>query len=119
SLDRLTIALRVEIIIAGLPWEEVAPELLKLAGELHAHALGTAWTSLQQSAQRVDARLDELEATLAASPDEGLRYLALAALIAQSTRADGWSDAAIARLHHYRADPSPLVAEAAQFTFEA
>jgi hypothetical protein len=35
--------------------------------------------------------------------------------------AQGWDDATLARLHTYRADTSPLVAAAAQFTlpFEA
>jgi hypothetical protein len=49
--------------------------------------------------------------------DERLRLLALAALIAQSTQASGWSDEAIERLEIYRNDPSPMVAEIAQFTF--
>lgn len=117
SQDRLTTSLRVEIIIAGLPWEEVAPELVRLTNTLHANALSKAWWGIRQAAIRPDARLLDLEMTLAASSDERLRLLALGALIAQSAQASGWSDEAITRLERYRNDPSPLVAETAQFTF--
>jgi hypothetical protein len=117
SQDRLTISLRVEIIIAGLPWKEVASELVRLTNTLHADAMSKAWWGIRQAATRPDARLLDLEMTLAASSDERLRWLALVALIAQSAQASGWSDEAIARLEKYRNDPSPLVAEAAQFTF--
>lgn len=119
SADRLTISFRVRIVLKGLPWEEIAPELLKIASELHADALNKAATTLEGASARPDARLFELETTLAASSDERLRRLALSALIAQARQPDGWSEAAIARLQTYRDDPSPLVAEAAQFTFEA
>ena len=115
--DRLTLSLRIELIIQGLPWEETAPELMKLTDELHAGALARALDALQQASTRPDARLFELETTFAASEDERLRRLALAALVAQSMQAKGWSDEAIARLQTYREDSSPLVAEAAQFTF--
>ena len=80
-------------------------------------ALSKAWRGIQQAAIRPDARLLELEMILAASTDERLRMLALGALIAQSKQSSGWSDEAIARLENYRNDPSPLVAEVAQFTF--
>ncbi len=117
SQDKLTVSLRIEISIAGLPWEEIAPELVRLTNTLHAAALSKAWRGIQQASTRPDAQLLALEMALAASSDERLRWLALSALIAQSAQASGWSDEAIARLETYQNDPSPLVAEAAQFTF--
>ena len=117
--DRLTIKLRVELIIQGLPWEEVAAELTKLVASLHADALERAKLIIQQASRRPDANLFDLEMALTKNDDERLRRLALAALVAQTQRAPGWSDEAIARLEQYRHDPSPLVAEAAQFTFPA
>jgi hypothetical protein len=117
SKDKLTISLRVKIIIAGLPWNEVEPELVKLTNELHAIAISNAWRGIRQATTRPDAGLHDLEINLAANSDERLRLLALAALIAQSTQASGWSDEAIERLEIYRNDPSPMVAEIAQFTF--
>jgi hypothetical protein len=115
--DPLTLSWRVELIIRGLPWEEIAPELMKLADRLHANALVRAQFALEQAHRRPDAHLFDLEMALANSENEGLRRLALAALIAQSRQSSGWSDECIARLQVYRNDPSPLVAEAAQFTF--
>ena len=115
--DRLTLSLRTGLIVQGLSWEEIAPELVKLANVLHANALGRAQDAIQQVHTRPDAQLFDLEMALVNSGDEGLRQLALAALIAQSQQGSGWSDECIARLQTYREDPSPMVAEAAQFTF--
>lgn len=115
--DRLTLSLRIRLIIKGLPWEEVVPELAELAKELHADALERARDAIQQAYTRPDAQLFDLEMAFANSEDESLRRLALAALVAQSKQSKGWSDDCIARLQTYRKDPSPLVAEAAQFTF--
>lgn len=115
--DRLTISLRVRLIIMGLPWQEIAPELIKLAHELHADALTQAEEAIEEAATRPDADLTGLESALASSEDERLRRLALAALIVQAEESSGWSDEAVARLEVYRQDPSPLVAEQAQFTF--
>ena len=118
SQDRLTISLRVEIMLLGLPWEEVVPVLVELAGELHADALGKAEHAIQRAVTaRPDADLFSLEMALVGSNDERLRRLALSALLAQSQQVNGWSDALVERLYAYRNDPSPLVAEAAQFTF--
>lgn len=116
--DRLTLTLRVSVIIGGLPWQEVTQELVKLAGVLHADALSKAQQAIQQAhTRRPDAQLFDLEMTLAANTDEHLRKLALTVLTTRAQQASGWSDEAIARLEQYRNDPSPLVAEAAQFTF--
>ena len=117
SEDQLTISLRIVIIIMGLPWQEVAQELVQLSSKLHADALKKAQQAIQQASRRPDADLFHLEMTIAGSSDERLRRLALSALIAQAKQADGWSEERIARLQAYREDTSPLVAEAAQFTF--
>jgi hypothetical protein len=118
--DPLTISLRAELIIEGLPWDgEMTQELVKLAPLLHADALASVQQAIQGAFFCPANQLFDLETTLAASADERLRRLALAALIAQSQQASGWSDEACVRLESYRSDPSPLVAEAAQFTFVA
>lgn len=118
--DPLTITLRVRLIILGLPWEEVAQELMQLVERLSFDAMGVTAATIQRVAtMRPDADLLQLETALAASADERLLRLALVALVAQSKQAQGWSDEAIARLQKYREDPSPMVAEAAQFTFPA
>jgi hypothetical protein len=117
SEDPLTLSLRIDLIVGGLPWEEVASALADLVPMLHAKALGTAQNAIQQAHRRPEARLLDLEMALKDSPDEGLRLLAFAALIAQSKQASGWTDACIARLQTYREDRSPMIAEAAQFTF--
>ncbi|EFH82175.1 hypothetical protein [Ktedonobacter racemifer] len=115
--DHLTISLRIRLVVTGLPWEEIAPEVIRLSSELHADALAQAEQAIEQAATRADADLVRLESALAGSNDERLRRLALVALIAQTQQASGWSEEVIARLNGYRADPSPLVAEQAQFTF--
>ena len=115
--DPLTISMRVELIIRGLPWEEIASELVSLTDVLHAGALRRADLALQQAATRPDVRLFDLETTLAASADERLRWLAVAALVAQTGQANGWNEERLARLKTYQADPAPLVAETAQFIF--
>ena len=117
SQDRLVTSLQVRIILSGLPWDEVATELVQLVDKLHADALIQAEIAVQWAYIRPDADLSKLEMTLAQSNDERLRRLALAALLAQASQINGWSDALVARLHAYRQDSSPLVAEAAQFTF--
>jgi len=117
SQDRLVTSLQVRAILSGLPWEEVITELVQLADRLHPDALVQAEIAIQQAYTRPDADLSKLEMTLAQSNDERLRRLALSALLAQSSQINGWSDALVARLHAYRQDSSPLVAEAAQFTF--
>jgi HEAT repeat protein len=115
--DRLTIAWRVELLIKGLPWEEIAPELARLANDLHADALERAKACLLQTPLLPEEQLMYLEEALSSSDDERLRRLALVALLAQTRQSGGWSDERIARLEKYRNDAAPLVAEAAQFTF--
>ncbi|GCE21383.1 HEAT repeat domain-containing protein [Dictyobacter kobayashii] len=115
--DPLTISLRLKILCWSFPWPEVIQSLIALAPELHADALVSAESLVNQLSRRPDANLAELEAALANQADERLRRLALAALLAQARQAKGWSDEYIQRLHTYQRDSSVLVAEKAQFTF--
>ncbi len=75
---------------------------------------------MTQATERRDVEeVAALEAALTADPDERLRRLALAALIAQAAPPRGWDEARRERLETFRQDPSPLVAAAAQFTLVA
>jgi hypothetical protein len=119
AADPLTARLRADLAVSALPWDELAEQLARMAatGELHAESLMTAVSGIKGAAFRTDgADLPRFETMLAASPDERLRRLALAALVAQAQGPGGWNEERLARLHSYRADPSPLVAAAAQFT---
>jgi hypothetical protein len=121
--DPLTLRLQARLAVAGLPWPELAPYFTELAAAdtLDAEVLMATVQALEASGQRsvsqADAALPAFEYTLAASPDARLRRLALAALQAQATQPAGWTAALRARLAQYRADPTPLVAAAAQFVF--
>lgn len=125
AIDPLTIKLRLGLVMTFLPWEEVASLLREGAasGILHADALAHACHTLSAVLGRYGrpgrsdgAELVQLEEALAAHPDEYLRRIALAALLTQAELPPGWSEERRARLQVYRADPSPLVAAAAQFT---
>ena len=122
--DPLTVRLQAQLALAGLPWPELAPYLIGLAATdaLDAEVLMATVQALEAIGQRTTSPADSkallaLEYTLAASPDARLRRLALATLRAQTTQPAGWAAALRTRLDHYRADPVPLVAAAAQFTF--
>ncbi|GAB3636296.1 hypothetical protein GCM10027422_18860 [Hymenobacter arcticus] len=122
--DPLTVRLQVRLALAGLPWPELAPYLTSLAATdaLDAEVLMATVRALDDSRQRIASQEDVnsllvLEHALAVSPDARLRRLALAALRAQATQPAGWTAALRTRLNHYRADPAPLVAAAAQFVF--
>ncbi len=125
AVDPLTIALRLELAMVSLPWDEVATLLTEAAATntLHADALYRVCNVSRLvlgrygMISRPDSRnMVRLEEKLAISPDERLRRIALATLIAQAEEAHGWNDERRARLAIYRADPSPLVASVAQFT---
>jgi hypothetical protein len=118
----LTATARVELALARLPSEEWAAFFARMAanGELHAEALITACETIVNQAWSSDARRwQPLEAALATSEDAALRRIALAALVGQTRKAQAWSDEQRARLQRFQADPSPLVAAAAQFTLSA
>lgn len=125
ATDPLTLGLRIELAITSLPWDEVATMLSEAAatGALHADALSQACDMLRTvrgrygNAGRPDSKeMSRLETMLATSQDERLRRIALAALVVQAEASKGWSAEQRARLEVYRADTSPLVAAAAQFT---
>lgn len=125
--DPLTVTLRIELAVDALPWEELASMLTRLAesGGLHCEALMTVVQGVEAVARHRlsgPARLTDaqevgvLESVLASSQDEKLRRIALAALVALGNSPTGWTGERLERLRTYRADPSPLVASAAQFT---
>ncbi len=118
--DPLTASMRAELAIMALPWDEVMALLCDLAarGELHSEALMLAVVAMDDAAQRPDAGgLARLEAAFRHSEDERLRRLGLAALEALGESRLGWNAERLALLQTYRADPSWLVAAAAQFVF--
>ncbi len=120
SGDPLTISLRVALAIAALPWNEVVLFLVEVAsaGQLHAEALHRACGMLQEVTNRPDfVDLGQLEAALATSEDERLRYIALATLLAQAQQSWGWTEELRTRLQHYRTDQAALVSGTAQFIF--
>ena len=120
AADPLTVSLRVRLAVLALPAAELAAWLTEVAvaRELHADALGAAVRAMDERAlYRGPAALEPVELALAASAGEGLRLIALNALVAANGRVGVWTDAHLARLAAYRRDPSPLVAGAAQFTF--
>ncbi len=118
--DPLTAALQVELAVSALLWNAVTALLQHLATTdlLHAEVVTATVVALQSHARRADATdLTAVEVALAREADPRLRRVALAALVAYSQPPRGWDAERVARLQHYRADPSPLVAAAAQFTF--
>lgn len=120
--DAPTAGLRVELAADTLSGTELAGWLADLAGSgaLHADAVTAAVLAFDSAAGRPDAGgLDAVEDALARHPDDRLRRLAVAALVARAGHGPGWDADRLARLHAYRDDPSPLVAAAAQFTFPA
>ena len=73
---------------------------------------------LQEVTNRPDfVDLGQLEAALATSEDERLRYIALATLLAQAQQSWGWTEELRTRLQHYRTDQAALVSGTAQFIF--
>jgi hypothetical protein len=91
---------------------------LAASGALHGEALMAAVGAIHQAAHRPDAAgLVTLEEALGQSDDERLRRLGLAALVALAEPPRGWNAERLTRLQGYRADPSWLVAAAAQFSF--
>jgi hypothetical protein len=116
--DSLTTSLQVDIAIYALPWGELATffQQIALSERMHHEVLFRAIQGLEKTTTRSDINeLRRLEEILAPSDDEKLRRISLAALIAQSN-VQGWNDELKQRLYAFRNDPSPMVAEKAQFT---
>lgn len=84
--------------------------------QLHADAL-TAAISEIACLTREASHWQALSQALATHPDERLRRIALAALVAAANQPPGWTDEYRFQLEAYRQDDSVLVAAAANFTF--
>ena len=118
ATDPLTLHLQVRLAVSTLGWTELGELLLGWAvgGQLHADALTEAVNAVMGARKRTDAsEVETLERLLAAGPPEA-RRLALAALVLGAQAPGTWTPERLARLRKYRADPSVLVASAAQFT---
>ncbi|MGY2895551.1 hypothetical protein [Deinococcus sp. UYEF24] len=118
AADPLTLHFQARLAVSTLPWPEVAERLLGWAagGELHADALTAAVNAVTGARSRTDTlEVETLERPLASGPPEA-RRLALAALVLAAQAPGTWTPERLARLREYRADPSLLVAGAAQFT---
>lgn len=120
SSDPVTVNIRAELVVSGLPWDEITLTLAQMAeaGELQAEAFMAVVQAIECPRYGRDNRgLEQLETVLAVSPDEHLRRLALASLVAQAASTEGWTADRRRRLEVYGQDPAPLVAAAAQFIF--
>lgn len=118
--DPLTVSLQVSLAIHGIWWKEVAAFLVDLSahGELHAEAIMQAVAAMPLVLFRSDVgEAWQMEEALRVHPDPMLRRIGVAVLKDLVTAPRGWTDRDLEVLNVYRNDPSPLVAEAAQFTF--
>jgi hypothetical protein len=121
--DPVTGPLRAELAVAALPWPELAEWLGARAdrGELHAGTLQAVIRALEGMRNpwaRPDvSQVERLEESLREGGDEGLRRIALEALVMSALPPRGWTPDRRERLRAYGDDPSLLVATAAQFTF--
>jgi len=118
SPDPALAGLCAELAASALPAAALSAWFGQAADMLHAGSLPRAVAALEATHGLRPEELEAVEAALASERDERLRRLALAALRAQASSLRlGWTAERLARLEVFRADPSPLVAEAAQFTF--
>ena len=115
SPDPVLAGLCAELTVSALSAAALPIWLGSAMGTLHGGVLPRTVAALEASQGLRPGELEAIEAALAPAGDELLRRLALAALRGQ--RWLGWTAARLARLEAFRADPSPMVAEAAQFTF--
>lgn len=115
--DPAVVSLQVRLAAARFAAEPYAHWVLSLVGTSRWHtATQTAvFDALCETGQPVDD-MERAEAVWAESPDPAVRWLALRVLI-WAAAAQGWSDGRRVRLHRYREDPSPLVADQAALTF--
>ncbi|MFB9994765.1 hypothetical protein ACFFLM_22685 [Deinococcus oregonensis] len=121
AADPLTLHLQVRLAVATLDWPGLAARLLRWAenGQLHPEALMDAVNAVLGAGRRTDlSQIHLLEGLLAGGPPE-TRRIALAALIVAAQAPGTWTTERLERLRAYRADPSVLVASAAQFTLPA
>jgi hypothetical protein len=119
EIDPLTKCLQIQLAMAALPFSELAIffQELVISGQMNPEILWVAVSLIRRVTERDDVyELAQLEIILSTSDDDRLRRIALAILIDRS-QTDGWDDERTAKLANFCNDPSPLVAEKAQFTF--
>lgn len=116
--DPLAISLRLRLCLRALPVEEFAVEVetLVASNALHEGALAALVADLETFG-RNSRHLAPLLVRWTPASSPLLRRLALAVLVGQARDSVGWVEARRELLRFYRADQSPLVASAAQFTF--
>ncbi|HET8910239.1 MAG TPA: hypothetical protein VFN23_02165 [Ktedonobacteraceae bacterium] len=114
--DPVTIFLQLQLIMLGLPVNEIVGELQKVIDRFPMSPLWSIERPLLEI-KVTEAELEDLERSLAPNENDAVRRLAVFALAAQAKRATGWTDERIRRLERFREDPSPIVAATAQFTF--
>jgi len=114
ALDDLTAHLQVRLAARSADRALFGSLLQRLAAAGEALHMDV----LSEAVRAVEAKPDSLgdDVDLGESPDPRLRRVALAALRARGDL-EGWSPALRHRLALFAADPHPLVASAAQFTF--
>ncbi len=120
--DPLTLHLQTRLALSCLPWPEAAAFMI--GQTINPDSYHTALTTLgtiSQTRSHPALGLELWEQTWGNQENELLRRLALEALIQSASNQYGngsaWTPAQLERLEAYRADPSGLVAAAAQFTF--
>jgi hypothetical protein len=120
--DPLTLCQQIRLAAIALPFDELAEFIATASARdlLHAGAVESLVQAIHGAANRPDAELlEKLESRFAADSDEVLRRVAIASLVALSESNRGWDPVRLQRLREFRRDPSPLVAEVAQFTLPA
>ena len=134
-VDPLTITLQVRLAATCLEESALVRFFEEHLDELHAEALmtGVQFLSDRQLVRPEDVpaptsalgqptvtlRINDntMETCFGLHRDPRLRRLALACLVAQSKAGRGWTVVLRERLTRHQQDPSPLVADAAVFTF--
>ena len=122
--DPLALQATIAFAYAGLSESEWAAwiENALQSGALHADALGAASAVLSDEynparANRAVASDETLLERWQAATAPELRRLALADLVGAAQSGEGWTAQRLAQLEAFRADPSLLVAAAAQWIF--
>ena len=135
NADPLTITLRVRLAATCLEESDLVQFLEEHVDELHAEALmeavellsvrnwGGSVEALPQNSTAVPLLAlsgingQSIETRFRSHPDPRLRRLVLACLVAESKSGRGWTVGLRERLSTLQQDTSPLVADAAVFTF--
>ncbi|MFO0906913.1 MAG: HEAT repeat domain-containing protein [Isosphaeraceae bacterium] len=118
EVDPLTSQARLGLVVLLERGDRLAEQLALMFARNAISADGVVFLEgllAIQARQARGASLDAFEMAAAGHGDERMRRLALAVLVGRAS-AYGWTSARLERLRAYRRDPSPLVAEAAQFT---